>query len=350
MSGIALGVLTISVVLALAVVSKTFAAKTTMMEAMMLGTLAVETIATEAVVAKAMMARALAVKTVAAKAVVAGAMMARALAVETIAAKAVVAEAMMARALAVETVAAKAVAAEAMMARALTVETIAAKAVMIEAVPREALPFRTAPLAVMPGKPLMIELQTAGALPGAVGMMETVHGVREHVFADFHGDLLFLRLADDRKSRRAIFAGRVHQNLKLPGIDDLLIVIELQHIETLEASRGRRAIGQNTFHHQTEAFGQAELRSEDGRHRGGHDADIGRRFWRRERRALELAGAFGAIRSTISPAPAFLPGAIGAAEMFTTFAGKSGIRGALTVSGIRGVLRALSIVLARRAV
>jgi hypothetical protein len=164
----------------------------------------------------------------------------------------------------------------------------------------------------------------ASALLGAIGMMETMPGSGQSMFADFHADLFFLRLADDRKRRRTIFAGGADQDLELLGINDLLIVIELQHVETLEASRSRRTVGQNSFHHQAEAFSQAELGSEDRRHRGGEDTDIGHRFWRRGRRMLEMAGTFGALRSTISLVPATLPAALGMVEMFMMAGGRRG--------------------------
>jgi hypothetical protein len=334
-----LGVLTISVVLTAAFVGKAFVAEATVM----LKASAAEAVMSEAVMSEAVVVRALAAKTVTAKAMMLGALV-----VKAFAAEAVMAEAMMT---------------EAMMPRFLAVEAV----MMIEAVPREALLLGTVMLTVMPGKALMIELLMAGtllvvpllfggvvfasmlgarlsvalmarALPGAIGMMGTMHRYCHDVFADFHSDLLFLRLADDREGRRAIFASGAHQDLKLPGIHDLLVVIELQHIVTQEAGRGRRAIGQNTFHHQTEVFGQTELRGEDGGHRGGDDANIGHWFWGRHRRMLEMAGTFGAIRSAVFLVPAFLPGAIGMVEMFMMFAGRSGIRGALTVRGIWGVL------------
>jgi hypothetical protein len=55
---------------------------------------------------------------------------------------------------------------------------------------------------------------------------------------------------------------------------------------------------------------------------------------------LEMAGAFGAIRSTISVAP----GAIGVVEMFALFAGQSGM---LAVAGLLSVLRGLGILAGR---
>jgi len=185
------------------------------------------------------------------------------------------------------------------------------------------------------------EARVAGALLGAIGVMGRVRGGSENVFADFHGDLLFFRLADDGERRGAVLAGRMDENLKLPGINDLLIVIELQHIETLEAGRGCRAIRQNGFHHQTEVFGQSKLRCEDGRHRGGDHANERHRLWRRERRVREVAGAFGAAGSafmSLKPLVEF--------PMFSGTLWVLAVFGPLAVSGMfsvlaRGAVRAM---------
>jgi len=324
-----------------------------------------EAFAAEAVMTEAVMAGTLAAEAFAAEAVMAEAVMAGTLAFEAFASKAAMTEPMMAGTLTLGAFAAKA-----MMIKALMPRFPAVEAVMLEAVPRETLLLGAMLFTVMPGKTLMIELLVggaglrlfarlfggmmltrvftaslgealmAGALLGAIRMMEAMRGAGEDMFADFHGDLFFLGLADDRERGRAIFAGGTHQNLKLPGINDLLIIVELQHIETLQAGRGRRAIGDHPFHDQAEVFGQAELRGEDGRHRGGDDTDKGRRLGRRQRRVLEVARAFSAIRSTISLAPAFRRGAIGMVEMFAM----------LTVFGLLAIRRTLSFVLAGSAV
>lgn len=195
-----------------------------------------------------------------------------------------------------------------------------------------ALRWRGVVIARLPGACLG-EARMTGALLGAIGMMGRVHGC-ENVFADFHGDLLFLRLANDGERRGAVLAGRADENLKLPGVNDLLIVVELQNIETLEAGGGRRAIRQNGFHHQTEVFGQAKLRGEDRRHRGGDNADVGHWLGRRERRVREVAGAFGA-GSAVSLVLAFRPAAIRMMEVFPMFSRTLWV---LAVSGLLTVV------------
>ena len=413
-------VVMLSAIVALAAVRKAFAISATMMETMMLGTLAVETFTAGAVMVEAVVMGTLTTRAFAAKAVMPEAVMATTLAVEAFAARAVMAEAMMVGTLTTSAFAAKAVMPEAVMATTLAVEAFAAGAVMAEAVvlgalmtgafaakavmaeafmprffaaeavmmlepfSREALLVGTVVFTAMPGNGRMLgwrapggravvfaalsgnalmivnlrsgtlrfvtlrwggvvlasrpgaclgDARMAGALLGAIGVMGRVRGGSENVFADFHGDLLFFRLADDGERRGAVLAGRMDEDLKLPGINDLLIVIELQHIETLEAGRGCRAIWQNGFHHQTEVFGQAKLRSEDGRHRGGDHANEGHWLWRRERRVLEVAGAFGAAGSafvSLRPLVEF--------PMFSGTLWVLAVFGPLAVSGVFSVL------------
>jgi hypothetical protein len=258
-----------------------FAAEAVMVVAMMFGTLPAKTFP-----AKAVMMMALAFGSFAAEAMMVVAMMFGTLPAKTFPAKAVMVEAMMMMALAFRSLAAEAVMVVAMMFGTLPAKTFAAKAVMAEAamlpfsaleavmfetVSRETLLIGAVVFSLVPGKGLMFRMAgtlrfltllsggvsgarlsialMAGARLRAIGMMGTMHRGSHYVFADFHRDLLLLRLADDREGRRAIFAGHADQNLKLPGIDDLLIVIELQNVETLETGRSRRAVGQNGFHH-----------------------------------------------------------------------------------------------------
>ena len=373
-------VVMLSAIVALAAVRKAFAISATMMETMMLGTLAVETFTAGAVMVEAVVMGTLTTRAFAAKAVMPEAVMATTLAVEAFAAGAVMAEAVVLGALMTGAFAAKAVMAEAFMPRFFAAEAV----MMLEPFSREALLVGTVVFTAMPGNGRMLgwrapggravvfaalsgnalmivnlrsgtlrfvtlrwggmviasrpgaclgDARMAGALLGAIGVMGRVRGGSENVFADFHGDLLFFRLADDGERRGAVLAGRMDENLKLPGINDLLIVIELQHVETLEAGRGCRAIWQNGFHHQTEVFGQAKLRSEDGRHRGGDHANEGHWLWRRERRVLEVAGAFGAAGSafvSLRPLVEF--------PMFSGTLWVLAVFGPLAVSGVFSVL------------
>ena len=77
------------------------------------------------------------------------------------------------------------------------------------------------------------------------------------MFADCDRDLLLLGLADDRQRGAAVLARGADEDSKLPNIHDLLIVVELQDIEPLQARRGRRAVRQHRFHDQPEILRQA---------------------------------------------------------------------------------------------
>jgi len=202
----ALGVLTVSIVVAFAIVGEAFAAEVMMAETVMLGVLVGEAFVAKTVMPEAMMFGTLAVGAFAAKAVMAETVMLGTLTIETFAAKFLVTEAVMPRFFAIEAV------------------------MMFEAVMREALLLRTAVFTVMPGEALMIELLVTGALLffallfggvvfalmpgaslrvalmarvllGALGKLETVHGGCQDVFADLYGDLFFLRLADHCEDR-----------------------------------------------------------------------------------------------------------------------------------------------------
>jgi len=317
-----------------------FAAKAVMTEAVMATTLAVEAFAAGAVMAEAVVLGALMTGAFAAKAVMAEAFMPRFFAAEAV----MMLEPFSREALLVGTVVFTAMPGNGRMlgwrapgGRAVVFAALSGNALMIVNLRSGTLRFVTlrwggVVLASGPGACLG-EARVAGALLGAIGVMGRVRGGSENVFADFHGDLLFFRLADDGERRGAVLAGRMDENLKLPGINDLLIVIELQHVETLEAGRGCRAIWQNGFHHQTEVFGQAKLRSEDGRHRGGDHANEGHWLWRRERRVLEVAGAFGAAGSafvSLRPLVEF--------PMFSGTLWVLAVFGPLAVSGVFSVL------------
>ncbi len=90
--------------------------------------------------------------------------------------------------------------------------------------------------------------------------------IGRHTLGYFDRDLLFLAFADDRQCRIPIFARGVHEDDQLSGINDLLVVVKLQDIVFLQASRGGGAVWQHVIHHEAEVFRQAQLGSENWRH------------------------------------------------------------------------------------
>jgi len=178
---------------------------------------------------------------------------------ETAAGKVVMMESMMAKAAAPKSI--ELIPAESMMAM-----TFAPESVMIDAFMREALLIESMMAESALTEALMPHGRMAEAAFSLSRMMRGSEQGRNHALGDFHRHLLFLALADHGDRRATILAGGAGEHLELLGIDDLLVIIELQHVELLQAGRGGGAVGQDAIDHQAEALGETQLRSEERGH------------------------------------------------------------------------------------
>ena len=229
--------------------------------------------------------------------------------------------------------------------------------------------FRVVMLGVLLRDPRMIrtwetELVRSRSVLGILsGFRSPVSGlvptekVWHDMFADFDRDLLLLCLSDNRQRCAAVFARGADQNRELVDIHDLLIIIELQHIEALEASRGRRAVWHHSFDDKAEVFRQAELRCQDRRHGDCDDAKEWRGLWQggmggRCSWPVSVAGAIGAVRRLGAAILPIFSRVLEAFAMLSSRAAFGMLRGARTLRAIAGVSlipRAVAIGLRRRA-
>ena len=174
-----------------------------------------------------------------------------------------------------------------------------AEVLVFGAFAREPLLVATVMPKIISAKAGMIEPLVAGAVFGIAAVVGGTQHIGQHALADLDRDLLFLSFAEERERRAAVFSGGVDEDGQLPRIDDLLIVIELQHIELLESRRGRRAIRQYSIDDQSEIFGQVQLRGHNWWHWRGGDPDVGDGFLGWRLRVLVASGTViaGSLRA-----------------------------------------------------